>query len=166
MHALFANREKFLPQRRQSRFFVRAWQVFQLQLIEDDDAMAAFGPIAGARRIVKSTEEFGVRFTENFNEFVPRPDVELAFLAFAVGIERGAEAAACHFAFEPADRFISPLLEEIVAEGAPGEREQFDESAHCRKAFSRNAGRATGHQSNSVHSRRRDDRRYRPPTFW
>ena len=51
-----------------------------------------------------------------------RPDVELAFLAFAVGIERGGEAAALgdHLAQQPADGLVDAARVELVAGLAVG----------------------------------------------
>ena len=85
--------------------------------------------IAAGRHVVGERKKFGIARTEDVLDLGARPHIELAFLAFGVRIERGAEGTLRrrHLACEPADRFLSTLPEQVVAAADMGEREKLEE---------------------------------------
>ena len=93
-----------------------------------------------------------------------RPDVELALLAFGIGIERGREGALRrrHLAHQPADRLCGALAEERAVPVATWRGRAARGAARCRRASSRSAARASARRPSSARSRRRDGRRCRP----
>ena len=93
-----------------------------------------------------------------------RPDVELALLAFGIGVERSAEGAPGrrHLAREPRHRLARAAAEERVAGALVARAPAARAAARCRRASSRNAAPASARRPNSARSRRRDDRRCRP----
>src|SRR5260370_6090675 len=56
-----------------------------------------------------------------------RPDIEFAFLAFGIGVERGAECAfgRGHLADQPIESLLRTLQKQLVAVASVGEGEQF-----------------------------------------
>ena len=84
--------------------------------------------IAVRRDVVVACEEFTVLGAELFDHGVVGPDVELALLAFGIGIERSGERAlACrHFAREPVDRLLRALAIERLVEARVGDGKQFE----------------------------------------
>ena len=81
------------------------------------------------RDAVDAREERRVVGTEHVFDFGGAPDVEFAFLAFAVGIERSCEAAGFsdHFALEPGDRLGDARCEERLLRFAPDFGEQINQ---------------------------------------
>ena len=91
------------------------------------------------------------------------PDVEAAFLALGVGVERRVEAAlgAAHLAQRPVERLarhVQPALARPSAGSRAGRRGR---AARCRRASSRSAARASARRPCSGRSRRRPGRRCR-----
>ena len=101
-------------------------------------AMLAFGEtienivvfeIAVRRHVVMAGEIFAVIAAQHLEQLVITPDVELALLAFRIGIERGGEGALLrrHFAREPTDRLARALREQQVAAAPEGQRQQLQQ---------------------------------------
>ena len=86
-------------------------------------------PVAGVRHLVGVGEHLGVGLAEHLVDLGARPHVELAFLAFGVGIEGGRKAAALgdHLAQQPADRLVDAAGVEVVAGLAVGLAHQVEE---------------------------------------
>ncbi len=95
-----------------------------------------------------------------------RPDVELALLAFRVGIERGAERAVRrgHLAREPADRLARAGARVGHWPSAAMRARAAPAAARCRTASSRSAAPASARPPSSARTRRRGGRRCRPRT--
>src|SRR5262245_33672396 len=72
--------------------------------------------------IVALSEIFTVGLAQNFDQFVVRPDVEFALLAFRVGVKRGEKSAvvARHLAAQPCDGFARALCEQGIFAMLPG----------------------------------------------
>ena len=119
--------------------------------------------IAPGADVVKRSKECSIFRPQDLLDLLPGPDVELALLAFGIGVERGAKAAFLggHFALQPAHRLAAR------ARGIPGYRcaerpaPAAPEAGRCRRASSRNAAPASGRRPNSAKSRRRGGRRCR-----
>src|SRR5688572_1351322 len=67
--------------------------------------------IAFVGHVVMMREEFARLGPDHFDDFILAPDVELALLAFAIGVERSGESPLLrgHLALEPADRLPRAL---------------------------------------------------------
>ena len=93
-----------------------------------------------------------------------RPDVELALLAFRIGIERSGEGALRrgHLALEPADGLRARAARTADCRCAARPAPAVPGAGRCRRASSRNAAPASARRPNSARSRRRDGRRCRP----
>src|SRR3546814_20357931 len=78
--------------------------------------------------LFRSLEEGGV-LAEHGVDLGLGPDVELAFLAFAVGVEAAGEAALLgdHLARRPADRLLDAAGVELALRVLPDKRENIDE---------------------------------------
>ena len=94
-----------------------------------------------------------------------RPDVELALLAFRIGVERGARTRPPGVVISRASqptvsraRCAEQRIAGALRRRAPAARE----AGRCRRASSRNAAPASARRPSSARSRRRDDRRCRP----
>src|SRR5436309_5285057 len=74
-------------------------------------------------------KERSIVLAEDALDLGERPDVELALLAFRVGIERGAERplARGHLPRQPADGLTRTRAEQLVARALPRPRKQFQE---------------------------------------
>ena len=79
-------------------------QIERVQAVEDGVAF----PVALVGDVVGLAEQRGVGLAQHLDDLGLAPDVELAFLALAVGIERGGKAAALgdHLALQPADGLL------------------------------------------------------------
>ena len=77
-------------------------------------------PIAFIGYAVDAHEQIGIR-VERFADLVRRPDVELPFFSFAVGVEAAVEAAVFvpHFSKHPIERFLGDAPIELVARHLP-----------------------------------------------
>ena len=86
-------------------------------------------PVAGVRHLVGLGEDFRVGLAQHLLDLVRGPDVELALLALAIGIERGGKAAALgdHLAQDPADRLVDAAGVEVLAGLAVGLAHQVEE---------------------------------------
>ena len=86
-------------------------------------------PVALVGDVVGLAEKGRVHWAQDVDDLGLAPDVELALLALAVGIERSGKAAALgdHLALQPVDRFLDARLVELVAALAVGLAQQVDE---------------------------------------
>ena len=93
--------------------------------------------IAFGGDVIVWREKRSVVGAEHVTDFVERPDVELALLAFRIRIERGGERPLpCrHFAVEPADGFARTCAEQFVAAAGVSERQQFEQLGVVVKHF-------------------------------
>ena len=84
--------------------------------------------VATRRYVVGAREELGITRAQDLFDLGARPHIELAFLAFGVGVEGSRERAVRrrHLAGEPADGFVGALAIEIVAGAQMREREQLE----------------------------------------
>ena len=84
--------------------------------------------VAAGAHVIELGKLVGIH-PQGLADFRQRPDVELAFFAFRIGIERGGEGAfrRGHFPLEPADGFPRALGEQRFAAALPGQRQQFEE---------------------------------------
>ena len=84
--------------------------------VEDDVTVAGVVvvPIAGRRRIVETREQGRIAAAQRVDQFIPRPDVELALYALAVGVERGEKRAlgVAHLARQPTHRLAGAAGEQ------------------------------------------------------
>ena len=114
-HARPARGEKFCPQRGEPRLVGIAARL----RFEPVENVVAF-EIAFRRHVVMAREKFAVFAAELTHHLVVGPDVEFAFLALGIGVERrGERALACrHFAREPGDGLARALPVKRLA-GAP-----------------------------------------------
>ena len=86
---LVARGEQFGAQRREPRLDRPRRARQRLEPVEDGVAFE----ISRRRHVVMPGKEFAVLGAERSDHFVIRPDVEFAFLAFGVGVERSRERA-------------------------------------------------------------------------
>ena len=115
--------------------------------------------------VVMLREECGIVGAQDLTDLGQRPDVELALLAFGIGIERGRRTRppAWSSRARASRRSRARALRiERLAGARMREREQLRAAARCRRASSRNAAPASARRPNSARSRRRDGRRCRP----
>ena len=95
------------------------------QPVEDGVAF----PVAGFGDVVGLAEDLRLGVAQHLDDLAPGPDVELAFLAFGVGIERGGETAALgdHLAQHPLRGLVDAARVELVAALAVDLAHQVDE---------------------------------------
>ncbi len=100
----------------------------QRLVIETVGNVVAF-EVAGLRDVVGGRENLGILLTEDLANLPKGPDVELAFLPFAVGIERGCESAAFadHLTQQPGDGFVDALGEQRFMRFAPDFGEEVEQ---------------------------------------
>src|SRR4030095_2380969 len=74
-------------------------------------------------------EELPCPRPKNLYNLRERPDVELAFLAFRIRVERGEKSAlsAGHLALEPADGLSRAFAKQVLAATLEGKPEQFQQ---------------------------------------
>src|SRR5579862_1708194 len=74
-------------------------------------------------------KEFGVRAPKNFPDLGERPDIELALLAFRIGIERSAERSlpGRHLAREPSHRLARAGSKQLTARALMRERDELEQ---------------------------------------
>ena len=122
-HAARARREQFRAQRRPAALHPRRCAAPSCETIED---IVAFEIAAGADVVMRS-KECGIFGAEHLFDLRLRPDVELALLAFRVGIERSGEGALRrgHLAREPGDGLARAGGEQRIARALMRQRQQF-----------------------------------------
>src|SRR5262249_23908208 len=79
--------------------------------------------------VILRGKESGIVRTECISQLGERPDVELSFLAFGIGVERGTERALRrgHLAREPFNRLLRAFAEQRIAGTLVSERQEFEE---------------------------------------
>ena len=109
-HALGARRKELLAKAGKPPLVLRAAELQAGETIEDRVAF----PVAFRGGVVDEREGRAVLEPEHGDDLIEAPDVELAFLALGVGVERGGEGAAIrdHLALEPGDRLGNARFEQ------------------------------------------------------
>ena len=140
--AFFPGHRKLLAQRGEANVVCHAAIVLQhgggflqldgravtfVQFLEAIENVVAF-KISVRRDVVATCEISRVGLAQDRGNFARRPDVEFAFLALRIGVERCAKGAVrrYHLAGNPADSFLGALAEQRVAASLVGERQQFE----------------------------------------
>ena len=123
-YARVADAEKFCAQRREPRVVVVAARL-RVEAVEDVVALE----IARRRHVIVPRKKLAVLDAELAHHLIVRPDIELALLAFGIGVERGGKRAvrARHLALEPFHRFAGALAIERLAGLLVRERQKFEE---------------------------------------
>ena len=123
-YARVADAEKFCAQRREPRFVVVAARL-RVEAVEDVVALE----IARGRHVIVPRKKLAVLDAELAHHLIVRPDIELALLAFGIGVERGGERAlrARHLALEPFHRFAGALAIERLAGLLVRDGQKFEE---------------------------------------
>ncbi len=133
----------------------------RLRQVED---VAAF-EVAVVGHIVHAAERRAALVAEHRFDFVGRPGVEHAFVAFAVGVFGAVEAAGR--VGHVADDVVERLAHDAGVVRVAGDEIRIEiragQAARCRTASSRSAARASGRRPSSGRSRRRGGRRCRRP---